>query len=94
MATQETIKEETEEEYLSTQDGQNEESNAKNKEVHFLILRPSEEKIDFAGLDYETKNKIEPKIAFQKNIDKQDGTFLEQIVFKFKKKLKKKRKRQ
>ena len=90
MKTQEIIGEETEKETLSTQDGQNEEANDKNKDVHILILRPSEEKIDFAGLNYETKNKIEPKIAFQKRIDKEDGTYLEQIVFKFKKKSKKK----
>jgi hypothetical protein len=71
---------------MTTQE--NEEAN--NKDVHFLILRPSEEKIDFEGLKYETKNKIDPKIAFKKNIDKEDGTYLEQIVFKFKKKSKKK----
>ena len=63
---------------------------AKNKDVHFLILRPSEEKIDFEGLNYETKNKIKPEIAFKKRVEKEDGTYLEQIVFKFKKKSKKK----
>jgi hypothetical protein len=79
------------EEARSNQGGQNDES--KNKQdVYFLILRPSEEKIEFAGLNYETKNKIEPKIAFKKRVDKEDKTFLEEIVFKFKKKVKKKEK--
>lgn len=41
----------------------NEEANDKNKDVYILLLRPSEEKIDFIGLNYETKNKIE-EIAF------------------------------
>ncbi len=73
---------------MTTQETTGEE--IENKDVYILILRPSEEKIDFEGLKYETKNKIEPKIAFQKRIDKEDGTYLEQIVFKFKKKSKKK----
>ena len=51
----------------STQGNQNYESNNK-EEAYFLILRPSEEKIDFTGLNYETKNKIEPKIAYQKRV--------------------------
>ena len=72
------------------EDDQNEEANDKNQDAHFLILRPSEEKINFEGSKYETKNIIDPKIAFQKRIDKEDETYLEQIVFKFKKKAKKK----
>ena len=65
-----------------------------NKDVYFVILKPSEEKIDFTGLNYETENKIEPIIVFNKTIDKEDKTYLEEIVFKFKKKkIKKKRKR-
>ena len=68
----------------------NDESNANDKDVYFIILRPSEEKIDFTGLHYETKKKITPLIAFKKRIDKEDKTYLEEIVFKFKKKGKKK----
>ena len=75
---------------MTSQETFGEEINDKNKDAYILILRPSEEKIDFSGLNYETKNKIEPKIAFQKRIDKEDGTYLEEIVFKFKKKSKKK----
>lgn len=60
------------------------------EEAYFLILRPSEEKIDFTGLNYESKNKIEPKIAYQNRVEKEDKTFLEEIVFKFMKKKKKK----
>ena len=78
---------ETSQEVISTQSGQINESKTNNKDVYFLILRPSEEKIDFTGLNYQTKNKIEPMIAFKKKIEnKEDKTFLEEIVFKFKKK--------
>ncbi len=83
---------EHEKEAICIQDDQNDKSNDKDKDAYFLILRPSEEKIDFTGLNYETKNKIEPKIVFQKRIDKEDETFLEEIVFKIKKKAKKKEK--
>ena len=37
---------------------QSDESNTNDKDVYFIILRPSEEKIDFTGLKYESKNKI------------------------------------
>ena len=77
----------------STQGSQNDESNNK-EEAYFLILSPSEKKIHFTGLNYETKYKIEPKIIYQKRIDKGNETYLEEIVFKFKKKLKKKKKKE
>ena len=60
------------------------------EDVYFIIIRSSEEKMDFTNLNYETKNKITPLIAFKKRIDKEDNTYLEEIVFKFKKKRKKK----
>ena len=81
---------ENKEESISTQGRQNDDSDIKDRDVYFLILRPFEKKIDFKGLNYETKNKIEPNIVFQKRIDKEDNTYLEEIVFKFKKKAKKK----
>ena len=81
---------ENKEESISTQVRQNDDSDIKDRDVYFLILRPFEKKIDFTGLNYETKNKIEPNIVFQKRIDKEDNTYLEEIVFKFKKKAKKK----
>ena len=84
MEPQETITKDTESQE------QNNKSESTNKDVYFLILRPSEEKVDFTGLNYKTDNKIEPKIIYKKKIDKEDGTFLEEIVFKFKKKEKKK----
>ena len=68
-------------------------SNDKNKDAFFIIIRTSEEKIDFKGLNYETENKIKPSIIFNKIIDKEDKTYLEEIVFKIKKKTKKKRKK-
>ena len=74
------------EESSSTQYSQNESIKDKDKDVYFLVLRPSEEKIYFTGLNYETKNKIVPQIIFQERIDREDKTYLEEIVFKFKKK--------
>ena len=53
---------------------------------------PSEKKIDFKGLNYQTQNKIKPSIIYNKTIEKEDKTFIEEIVFKFKKKSKKKEK--
>ena len=70
---------------MITQEIFNEETNDKNKDVYILLLIPSEVIIDFTGLNYETKNKIKPKIFFQKTIDKIDGTYLEEIVIKFEK---------
>ena len=49
----------------SNQGGQNEDLNNK-QDVYFLILRPSKEKIDITGLNYETKNKIETMIPSKK----------------------------
>ena len=83
-------KEKEVEKEVSTTHGGIDESNSGDKDAYFIILRPSEEKIDFTGLNYETKNKITPLIAFKKRIDKEDKTYLEEIVFKFKKKAKKK----
>ena len=77
---------------MSTQDTkEEEEENDKNNEAYFLILIPSEEKIDFQGLSYKTKNMINPSIIFKDRIEKDDKTYLEEIVFKFKKKKRKKK---
>ena len=91
MNTQETNEQITKEE-VSQKNSQNNEVDTKDKDAYILILRPSEEKIDFTGLDYETKNKIKPDIFFQNRVDKEDKTYLEEIIFKFKKKAKKKEK--
>ena len=90
MKEQETICEEVKYEESANPSSQKDDSNENNKDVYFVIIRPSEEKIDFTGLNYETENKIEPIIVFNKTIDKEDKTYLEEIVFKFKKKGKKK----
>ena len=89
MNTQETNEQITKEE-VSQKNSQNNEVDTKDKDAYILILRPSEEKIDFTGLDYETKNKIKPEIFFQNRVNKEDKTYLEEIIFKFKKKAKKK----
>ena len=51
------------------------------KEVYLLILIPNEKKIDFIKLKYESK--ISPKIFFLENLEKEDDTYLAEIVFKF-----------
>ena len=51
------------------------------KEIYLLILIPSEKKINFEKLKFESD--ISPNIFFFKNILKKDGTYLEEIVFKF-----------
>ena len=103
MSTQDTKEEEDEKEVQNSQENQNDEendknndeendkNNDKNNEAYFLILIPSEEKIDFQGLSYKTKNMINPSIIFKDRIEKDDKTFLEEIVFKFKKKKRKKK---
>ena len=94
MSTQDTKEVEDEKEVQNSQKIQkgeeNDKNNDKNNEAYFLILIPSEEKIDFQGLSYKTKNMINPSIIFKDRIEKDDKTYLEEIVFKFKKKKKKK----
>ena len=89
METPETFREEDTEKELFIQDNQKVDSDDKNKDIYCLIIIPSEEKIDFTRLIYETKNKIEPSYIDKKRIDKEDGTYLEEIVFKFSRKIKK-----
>ena len=74
-----------------TLDTKEEEENDKNNEAYFLILIPSEEKIDFQGLSYKTKNMIDQSIIFKDRIEKDVKTYLEEIVFKFKNKRKKRK---
>ena len=86
MTEPQSIREEVKYEDPPIPCSQKDDSNEKNKDVYFVIIRPSEEKIDFTGLYYETENKIEPIIVFNKTIDKEEKTYVEEIVFKFKKK--------
>lgn len=80
------------EEINSSKPSQKDDSDNKSKDAYFILIIPSEEKINFKGLNYETQNKIEPSIIFNKTIDKEDKTYIEEIVFKFKKRSKKKKK--
>ena len=91
MSTQDTKEEEDEKEVQNSQEDQKDEENDKNNEAYFLILIPSEEKIDFQGLSYKTKNMIDQSIIFKDRIEKDDKTYLEEIVFKFKNKRKKRK---
>jgi len=56
-----------------------------NKDAYFIIVRESSEKLNFEGLRYETDNKIEPMIIYKDSEEKKDESFLQKIVFKFKK---------
>ena len=55
-----------------------------DKEVYFIVLKPSEEKINFKNLKF--LSEIAPQIIFNKSVQKGNGLFLEEIVFKFNKK--------
>ena len=64
-------------------------SDDKNKDVYFIILIPSGVKVDFNALNYYSKNKIEPYIVLKNQINKHNGEFIEENVFKFAKRKKK-----
>ena len=59
-------------------------------EVFFIILRPSEQQINFENLEF--LSDVTPEHFFNKTITKGDKSFLEEIVFKFKKPIKEKEK--
>ena len=61
------------------------------RKVYFIILRPSEQQINFKNLEF--LSEITPENFFNKTIKKEDKNFLEEIVFKFKKTTKEKEKR-
>ena len=86
MSTPETKKEDDKKEEL------NDEGNDNNYEIYLIILIPNEEKIDFQGLSYRAKPKIDPKIIFKNRIEIGDNTYLEELVFMFRRKKKKKEK--
>ena len=91
METQETIIEETKKKANSIRSDQNDDDyNDIEKDAYFLILKPSEEIIDFSSLKYEAVNIIDPSIIFPKPIDKEDETYPGVLVFKFKRKKKEK----
>ena len=59
-------------------------------EVFFIILRPSEQQINFENLEF--LSDVTPEHFINKTITKGDKSFLEEIVFKFKKPRKEKEK--
>ena len=73
---------------------QEEEGNteSKEKDIYFIILVSSEEKIDFKKLKFVAG--ITPSNIYDKYIDKGNGNQLEEIVFKIKKKGKKNKKKE
>ena len=60
----------------------------KERNIYFIILNPSEEKLDFRTLNFSSV--ITPSIIFNKNVKKENEKQVEEIVFKFKIKKKKK----
>ena len=56
-----------------------EEQSSKEKDIYFIILRPSEEKVNF---DFTFTSENAPKRIYQKNVEKGNGSFLEHNVFK------------
>lgn len=59
---------------------QNGQSSDKEKEIYFIILRPSEEKVD---LDLEfSSSELAPSRIYKKVIQKEKDSFLEENVFK------------
>ena len=71
-----------EESSITQEKRQNAQQNDKEKEIYFIVLRPSEEKINF---NLKFSSEITPQSIYKKNIDKGNGSFLEHNVFKFKK---------
>lgn len=55
----------------------------KEREIYFIVLIPNEKKIDFQNANLNSD--IIPKIIHNKTILKENGSYLEEIVFKFKK---------
>ena len=89
MSTKDLKKEVDEKEVQNSKEDQKDEENDKNNEAYFLILIPSEKKINFQFLSYKTKNMIVPTIIFENMVKKDDKANLQVIVFKFKKKMEK-----
>ena len=64
---------------MSTQD-QSSQSSDKEKEIYFILLRPSEEKLDL-DLDF-SSSKLVPSRIYTKVISKEKDSFLEENVYK------------
>ena len=76
MTEPETIQEDFKKDHTPAPIEQKDYSIYQNKDVYFVIIIPSEEKINFKNLNYETNNKIEPSIVFNKAKNKEDKTFI------------------
>ena len=62
------------------QQRQNVQSSDGEKDIYFIILRPSEEKVNFGDLKFISE--ISPQIIYDKNIEKGKGSFIEHNIFK------------
>ena len=74
---------------MNSQGDQIEKVNDQDDDVYFLILMPSEENFDFQGKNFKSKNILEPSIIYRNKVEKGNGTYLEELVFKGRKKKKK-----
>ena len=57
-----------------------EQSNKKRKEIYFIVIKPAEEKISNKDIKFFSKDV--PQIIFNKIIKRNNGAFIEFIVFK------------
>ena len=73
----------------SQQQSQNSQSD--DISIYFIIITPSEEKLNFADLKF--LSEIEPQIIYTTNIEKEKGTFLSHNTFKLDIKKKQKNKK-
>ena len=71
---------------MSSAQGQNAQSNGKEKEIYFIIITPKEEKLNFN--DYKFLSEIIPQKIFYNNIKKVSGSSIEENVFKLNIKIK------
>ena len=69
----------TEQNSNSQKKEQNDQSNTKEKEIYFIILRPNKEKLNF---DLKFSTEIAPQRIYKKSIEKGNCSFLEYNVFK------------
>ena len=70
---------------------QKDDSEDPNKDTYVIIVVKSLDKINFQELYYETDNKIKPSLIFQESMELKDKSFLQEIVFKLKKRQKKRK---
>ena len=59
---------------------QTSELKGEEKEIYFILLLPDEERVNTSDITFASE--IPPKIIYEKKIEKENGSFIEHIVFK------------